>query len=156
MNKIPDLDIKSILKERLLDAYEANPSLVEEIESLTRLNSNFRSGNRGECFKPTFLIGLLIGLYPEFANFINLLFQLNSDPEKMLTILELNFNPTEELQKRQEERLTQIQQVALIEEEKSIIIESDEQNKSEIDPEYETASKYLDEIREQIKQENSS
>jgi hypothetical protein len=156
MNKIPDLDIKSILKERLLDAYEANPSLVEEIESLTRLNSNFRSGNRGECFKPTFLIGLLIGLYPEFANFINLLFQLNSDPEKMLTILELNFNPTEELQKRQEERLTQIQQVALIEEEKSIIIESDEQNKSEIYPEYETASKYLDEIREQIKQENSS
>ena len=44
----------------------------------------------------------------------------------------------------------------LIEEEKTINIESDTQNKSEIYPEYETASKYLDEIREKIKQENSS
>jgi hypothetical protein len=153
MNKIPDLDIKSILKEKLLDAYEANPSLVEEIESLRRL---FYSKDRGEFFEPRFLIGLLIGLYPEFANFINLLLQLNSDPAHMLRILELNFKPTEELQKRQEERLAQIQQVALIEGEKTINIGSDEQNKSEIYPEYETASKYLDEIREQIKQENSS
>ena len=153
MNKIPDLDIKSILKEKLLDAYEANPSLVEEIESLRRL---FYSNDRGEFFEPRFLIGLLIGLYPEFANFINLLLQLNSDPADMLRILELNFKPTEELQKRQEERLAQIQQVALIEGEKTINIGSDEQNKSEIYPEYETASKYLDEIREQIKQENSS
>lgn len=156
MNNIPDLDIKSILKEKLLDAYEANPSLIEEIESLRRLNSNFRSSNTGECFEPRFLIGLLIGLYPEFANFINLLLELNSNPANMLTILELNFNPTTELQKRQEERLAQIQQVALIEEEKTINIESDTQNKSEIYPEYETASKYLDEIREQIQQENSS
>jgi hypothetical protein len=156
MNKMPDLDIKLILKEKLLDAYEANPSLVEEIESLRRLNSNFRSSNTGESFEPRFLIGLLIGLYPEFTNFISLFLQLNSNPANVLTILELNFNPTEELQKRQEERLAQIQQIALIEEEKTINIESDEQNKSEIDPEYETASKYLDEIREKIKQENSS
>ena len=156
MNKIPSLDIKLVLKEKLLDAYEANPSLIAEIENLRKINSNFRSSNTGECFEPRFLIGLLIGLNPEFTNFISLLLQLNSNPANMLTILELNFNPTEELQKRQEERLAQIQQVAFLEEEKSIIIESDEQNKSEIDPEYETASKYLDEIREQIQQENSS
>jgi hypothetical protein len=142
-----DVDYKALAKEKLLDAYEKNPLIVEKILQLRdkgQLTSNYR------FFHNYFFAGIVVSLCPlEVTNLILLLLEVNSDINPVLDSLGLNFDPRPELEKRSEARKLD-QEATLIEDNKISGLLAD-------DPEYRAVHEGLEEIRAQIRQkENSS
>jgi hypothetical protein len=142
-----DVDYKALVKEKLLDAYEQNPLILEKIIQLRNkgeLNSNYR------FFHTYFLAGIVVSLCPpEVTNLILLMLEVNSDINAVLDSLKLNFDPQLELEKRAEERKL-AQEATLVQDNNVIGLLSE-------DLEYREVQEGIEEIRAQFKQlENSS
>lgn len=157
MNEQVNLDInyKTLIKEKLLDAYEKNPIVVEKILQLKeKANLTEYSPNSYQVrafFNSYYLAGIVVALCPEATNFITTALDFNSDIYSVLKTIGLNFDPIEELEKRKEQK---IQEQKLISETKDIAENVNES--TTVYPEYEDARRHFDEIRKQNKQENSS
>ena len=150
-----DIDYKTLIKEKLLDAYEKNPIVVEKILQLKeKANLSEYSPHNYQAiafFNRYYLAGIIVALCPEAINFITTALDFNSDLYSVLKTIDLNFDPVEELEKRKERKR---QEQKLISEKKDIA--ENENASTTVYPEYEDARRHFDEIREQNKQENSS
>ena len=142
-----DIDYKALIKEKLLDAYENNPLVLEKILQV-RDKANLTQNNR--FFASSYLTGVIVSLCtPEVTNLILLSLELNSNIDSVLQTIGLNFDPRPELEKRAEERKL-AQEATLIPENNVIALLSE-------DPEYRAVQEGLEEIRSQFKQlENPS
>ena len=142
-----DVDYKALIREKLLDAYEKNPYVLEKIIQLKN-KADLSTNNKYKFFSHTYLAGILVALCPEITNFITVSLDFNSDLDSVLYILGLNFDPRPELAKRAEARKL-AQEATLIEENKisSLLAE---------DPEYRAVHEGLEEIRAQIRQQENS
>jgi hypothetical protein len=150
-----NIDYKALIKEKLLDAYEKNPIVLEKILQLKeKANlSEYSKHNYQNIgfFNSYYLAGIVVSLCPEATNFITTALEFNSDLYSVLQTIGLNFDPVEELEKRKEKKR---QEQKLISETKNLVENGNES--TTVYPEYEDARKHFDEIREQNKQENSS
>lgn len=145
-----DIDYKVLIKERLLDAYENNPLALEKILQLKNKASLSPTGTN-RFFNHYYLAGILVSLCPEVTNFITVALDLNADLNAVLYSIGLNFDPVEKIEKRKEKKR---QEQKFINEKKDMTENVNES--TTVYPEYEIASKHLNEIREQIKRENFS
>jgi hypothetical protein len=150
-----NIDYKALIKEKLLDAYEKNPIVLEKILQLKeKANLSEYSKHNYQSigfFNSYYLAGIVVSLCPEATNFITTALEFNSDLYSVLQTIGLNFDPVEELEKRKEKKR---QEQKLISETKNLVENGNES--TTVYPEYEDARKHFDEIREQNKQENSS
>jgi len=150
-----NIDYKALIKEKLLDAYEKNPIVLEKILQLKeKANLSEYSKHNYQSigfFNSYYLAGIVVSLCPEATNFITTALEFNSDLYSVLQTIGLNFDPVEELEKRTEKKR---QERKLISETKNLVENGNES--TTVYPEYEDARKHFDEIREQNKQENSS
>lgn len=142
-----DVDYKALVKEKLLDAYEQNPLILEKIiqfRNKGRLVSSYR------FFHSYFLAGIVVSLCPpEVTNLISLMLEVNSDIDSVLQAIGLDFDPLPELEKRAEARKL-AQEATLIQDNSVIGLLAE-------DLEYRAVQEGLEEIRAQMKQlENSS
>jgi hypothetical protein len=142
-----DIDYKALIKEKLLDAYEKNPLVLEKILQ-AREKANLTEKYR--FFNSHYLAGIIVSLCPpEVTNLILLSLELNSNIDFVLQIIGLNFDPQQELEKRAEARKL-AQEATLIPENNVIGFLSE-------DLEYREVQEGIEEIRAQFKQlENSS
>jgi hypothetical protein len=144
-----DVDYKALVKEKLLDAYENNPLVLEKIlqlrEKANLIEYSQYNGQMIAFLNRYYLAGIIVALCPEATNFITTALEFNSDLFSVLNTIGLNFDPRPELEKRAETRKL-AQEVTLIPENNAIE-----------DPEYRAVQEGLEEIRAQMKQlENSS
>lgn len=145
-----DIDYKALIKEKLLDAYENNPLVLEKILQLNKKAVLSPTGTN-RFFHHYYLAGILVSLCPEVINFITVALDFNADLNAVLYSIGLNFDPVEQLEKRKEKKR---QEQKLISETKNPV--ENENESTTVYPEYEDARRHFDEIREQNKQENSS
>jgi hypothetical protein len=139
------------IRDKWLDYCKSNLIWLNELQQLKKSGlSSLISETSDGGVRPqsSILIGILIGIYPEFANIINIFYRLNPDPTKIIIALGLDFDPLEELEKLVEEKKVEKQEIEIKEDQSSILLSSD--------PEYKAANEGLNQIREQIKQENLS
>ena len=150
-----DIDYKTLIKEKLLDAYEQNPIVVEKILQLKeKANLSEYSKHNYQAiafFNSYYLAGIIVALCPEATNFITTALEFNSDLYSVLQTIGLNFDPIEELEKRKEQKK---QEQKLISEKKDMTKNINES--TTVYPEYEDARRHFDEMRKQNKQDNSS
>jgi hypothetical protein len=144
-----DIDYKALVREKLLDAYENNPLVLEKIlqlrEKANLIEYSQYNGQMIAFLNRYYLAGIIVALCPEATNFITTALEFNSDLFSVLNTIGLNFDPRPELEKRAETRKL-AQEVTLIPENNAIE-----------DPEYRAVQEGLEEIRAQMKQlENSS
>jgi hypothetical protein len=144
-----DVDYKALVKEKLLDAYENNPLVLEKIlqlrEKANLIEYSQYNGQMIAFLNRYYLAGIIVALCPEATNFITTALEFNSDLFSVLNTIGLNFDPRPELEKRAGTRKL-AQEVTLIPENNAIE-----------DPEYRAVQEGLEEIRAQMKQlENSS
>jgi hypothetical protein len=144
-----DVDYKALVKEKLLDAYENNPLVLEKIlqlrEKANLIEYSQYNGQMIAFLNRYYLAGIIVALCPEATNFITTALEFNSDLFSVLNTIGLNFDPRPELEKRAETRKL-AQEVTLIPENNAIE-----------DPEYRAVQEGLEEIRSQFKQlENPS
>jgi hypothetical protein len=145
-----NIDYKALIKEKLLDAYEKNPIILEKILQL-KSKASLSSPVKYRFCHHYYLAGILVSLCPEVTNFIMVALDFNSDLDSVLYSIGLNFDPVEELEKRKEQKREEKKLMS----EKKDMVESINESTTAY-PEYEDARKHFDEIREQNKQENSS
>ncbi|WP_373478774.1 DUF5331 domain-containing protein [Geminocystis sp.] len=98
-------ELKPIIKDKWLDFYENNLSFCKNIRID---NYQYKSGGQSapDLYRPNGLIILttIILLEPKMKDYIQLLSMANSDTEKIVELLRLNFDPKIELEKRKEEK----------------------------------------------------
>jgi hypothetical protein len=148
-----DVDYKALVKEKLLDAYENNPLVLEKIlqlrEKANLIEYSQYNGQMIAFLNRYYLAGIIVALCPEATNFITTALEFNSDLFSVLNTIGLNFDPRPELEKRAEERKL-AQEATLVQNNNVIGLLSE-------DPEYRAVQEGLEEIRAQMKQlENSS
>ncbi|UXE61955.1 MAG: DUF5331 domain-containing protein [Woronichinia naegeliana WA131] len=148
-----DIDYKALVREKLLDAYENNPLVLEKIlqlrEKANLIEYSQYNGQMIAFLNRYYLAGIIVALCPEATNFITTVLEFNSDLFSVLNTIGLNFDPRPELEKRAEERKL-AQEATLVQNNNVIGLLSE-------DPEYRAVQEGLEEIRAQMKQlENSS
>ena len=148
-----DVDYKALVKEKLLDAYENNPLVLEKIlqlrEKANLIEYSQYNGQMIAFLNRYYLAGIIVALCPEATNFITTVLEFNSDLFSVLNTIGLNFDPRPELEKRAEERKL-AQEATLVQDNNVIGLLSE-------DLEYREVQEGIEEIRSQFKQlENSS
>jgi hypothetical protein len=148
-----DVDYKALVKEKLLDAYENNPLVLEKIlqlrEKANLIEYSQYNGQMIAFLNRYYLAGIIVALCPEATNFITTALEFNSDLFSVLNTIGLNFDPRPELEKRAEERKL-AQEATLVQDNNVIGLLSE-------DLEYREVQEGIEEIRAQMKQlENSS
>ena len=142
-----DIDYKALIKEKLLDAYENNPLVLEKIIQL-KDKANLSHTNKYRFLHHNYLASILVVLCPEATNFIILALDFNSDLDSILQTIGLNFDPRQELEKRARERKL-AQEATLVQGNNIIGLLSE-------DLAYRAAHEGLEEIRSQIRQQENS
>ena len=103
-----DVDYKALIREKLLDAYEQNPLILEKILQLRKKASlsenSSHTGQMMAFFNRYYLAGIIVSLCPDVTNFITTALEFNSDLYSVLNTINLNFDPRPELEKRAEAR----------------------------------------------------
>jgi hypothetical protein len=143
--------LTNAIRDKWLDYCRSNLIWLNELQQLKKnglSNLIVETSDGGIRPQASVLIGILIGIYPECASIINICFQLNSDPTKIIIALGLNFDPLKELEKLAEEKEIEKKEIGRKKDQTNILLSND--------PEYKAANEGLNQIREQIKQENSS
>lgn len=142
-----DIDYKALIREKLLDAYEKNPLVLEKILQLKK-RANLCEKNY--FFNTSYLAGIIVSLCPELTNFIILSLELNHNYniDHVFQVIGLNFDPRPELEKRAEARRL-AKETTLVEDTKISGLLAD-------DPEYRAVHEGLEEIRAQIRQQENS
>ncbi len=140
-----DVDYKALIREKLLDAYEQNPLVVEK---LLQLKSEACIEQKDRFFHYYYLAGILVALCPEVTNFIITALSFNSNIDTVFQIIGINFDPRPALAKRSEARKL-AQEATLIEDKKISGLLAE-------DPEYRAVHEGLEEIRAQIRQQENS
>jgi hypothetical protein len=137
-------ELKSIIKERWLDYYEINQDWIVKF---TNANSGWVKCPAGGS-RPSALIilGAITCSDSRLVSWMSLFCELHSDPDKLIKVLELDFDPDEEVKIRIKQR----------EEENSLTQTAEVIGLLSEDLEYKAANEGLNQIREQIKQDNSS
>jgi hypothetical protein len=148
-----DVDYKALVREKLLDAYENNPLVLEKIlqlrEKANLIEYSQYNGQMIAFLNRYYLAGIIVALCPEATNFITTVLEFNSDLFSVLNTIGLNFDPRPELEKRAEERKL-AQEATLVQDNNVIGLLSE-------DLEYREVQEGIEEIRSQFKQlENSS
>jgi len=90
-------ELKPTLKDKWLDYYEANRRVIKK---LMELGHKYSYGQRP---KSDFIIGTVSALEPRLEDYLFCFFLVCDDLDKILKTLELDFDPEEELKKREEE-----------------------------------------------------
>jgi hypothetical protein len=141
-------DLKTTLKHEWLNYCKSNPLVIKDFKELVQAGWGIKTPDGG--FRPSspIILGILIGLHPKLSSFIATCLKLNNDSDKIIAVLNLNFDPEKELEKLAKEKEVEKQEIGIKQEQASILLSND--------PEYKAANEGLNQIREQIKQENSS
>ena len=139
-------EFKLIVKERWLDYYEINQDWITKF---TNANKWWVDCSSGGC-RPNALIilGAITSSDPRISDWMSIFCELQSNANELIKVLGLDFDPDEAIKIRIQQReegkykvLTQtVEVIGLLSE----------------DLEYKAANEGLNQIREQIKQENSS
>jgi hypothetical protein len=139
-------ELKSIIKERWLDYYEINQDWIVKF---TNGNKGWVDCSSGGSRPNAFLIlGAITSSDPRISDWMSIFCQLQSDSNELIRVLGLDFDPDEAIKIRIQQReegkdkaLTKTVEVI------GLLCE---------DLEYKAANEGLNQIREKIKQENSS
>ncbi len=141
-----NVDYKALIKEKLLDAYEKDPLILEKI---LQVRNKADLVQKYSFFNSAYLAGVIVSLCPpEVTNLILLLLEVNSNLDSVFQAIGLNFDPRPELAKRAKERKLD-QEATLIQDNNIIGLLSE-------DPEYLEVHEGLEEIRQQIRQQENS
>ena len=138
-------EIKSNLNEQWLDYYEANQSWIS---SALPKNSNGYLEQKILCY---FILGVISALEPKLKDILKPFSELNQQPQDLIRVLGI-----ETLQLDEKIQVRQLARENADNHNKLASGLNRDQEGNIIDPEYEIASKHLDEIRKQIKRENPS
>lgn len=98
--------LTKIIRDKWLEYCKSNLVWLEELQQLKKNGiSTLISETSDGVVRPqsSILLGILIGIYPESSAIINVCFQLNPDPNKIIVALGLNFDPLKELEKLAEQ-----------------------------------------------------
>jgi hypothetical protein len=136
-------EIKSTLKDKWLDYYEVNQKWIIELMNAHESWVDCSNGSRPVAW---IILGAITHAEPQLANVMLPFCELQSDPDKLIKVLGLDFDPDEEVKIRIKQR----------EEESSFTQTAEVIGLLSEDLEYKAANEGLNQIREQIKQENSS
>ena len=101
-------ELKPTIRDKWLDYYEANKSIINK---LMDMGYKARYSNH-KCPTSEFIVGTVSALEPKLEEYLFCFFLVCDDLGKIVTTLELDFDPEVELKKREEE--TKNQQTELI------------------------------------------
>jgi hypothetical protein len=136
-------NLKERLKDLWLDYFQYHQSWIDNYECWVKCSSS-------EETRPIayLILGVMSVIEPRLQDYLTPLYGLNSSGEEIVTILNLDFSPQTELEKRDEEQKSS-QEVTLMETSSitALLIN---------DPEYRAVHEGLEEIRAQIRQQENS
>lgn len=141
-----DIDYKTLIKDKLLDAYEKNPLILEKI---LQVRNKADLAQKYHFFNSSYLAGIIVSLCPpDVTNLILLMLELNPNVDAVFQAIGVNFDPRPELQKRAEARQLE-QEATLVESTKISGLLTE-------DPEYRAAHEELEKIRNYGRQQENS
>ena len=141
-------DIKNNLKNQWLDYYQNNQYWILEFSCWVKCSDCWVKCSDSEDRRPmaSLIFGSMSIIESRLKDYLIPLYGLNSSGEEIVKVLNLDFRPETELEKREEERKI-AQEATLVE----------TSNIAALDLEYRAVQEGLEEIRSQFKQlENSS
>jgi hypothetical protein len=92
----------SALKQKWIEYFQGNRSWI----SLQIKVAGVRTPDGGQRPPSYFILGAINALEPKLGNLMVPFYQLNPDPDKLIEVLGLNFDPDMELIKRSEKTAT--------------------------------------------------
>lgn len=90
-------EVKATLKDRWLDYYEVNQEWIDSVV-------NSQQGDNTKLARSFLILGSITVIEPRLQEYLPLFHQLNNNPDDLVKVMGLDFNPSSELNRRKEER----------------------------------------------------